>query len=82
MHDAETRALSTGKVLSDHAKPLSDPSVIENTQKVPTAHWNNAFIPIFVVVAVTIGGLVITGLRSLDMQHPTFLDFCTYQQLF
>jgi len=74
MHDAETRALSTGKVLSDHAKPLSDPSVIEDTQKVPTAHWNNAFIPIFVVVAVTIGGLVITGLRSLDMQHPTLRD--------
>ena len=74
MHDAETRALSTGKVLSDHAKPLSDPSLIEDRQKVPTAHWNNAFIPIFVVVAVTIGGLVITGLRSLDMQHPTLRD--------
>ncbi|MEC7848650.1 MAG: Na+/H+ antiporter NhaC family protein [Candidatus Neomarinimicrobiota bacterium] len=74
MHDAETRALSTGKVLSDHAKPLSDPSLIEDSQKVPTAHWNNAFIPIFVVVAVTIGGLVITGLRSLDMQHPTLRD--------
>lgn len=38
MHDAETRALSTGKVLSDHAKPLSDPSLIEDRQKVPTAH--------------------------------------------
>ena len=74
MHDAETRALSTGKVLSDHAKPLSDPSLIEDTQKVPTTHWNNAFIPIFVVVAVTIGGLVITGLRSLDMQHPALRD--------
>ena len=74
MHDAETRALSTGKVLSDYAKPLSDPSLIEDTQKVRTTHWNNAFIPIFVVVAVTIGGLVITGLRSLDMQHPTLRD--------
>jgi Na+/H+ antiporter NhaC len=74
MHDAETRALSTGKVLSDYAKPLSDPSLIEDTQKVPTTHWNNAFIPIFVVVAVTIGGLVITGLRSLDMQHPALRD--------
>ena len=74
MHDAETRALSTGKVLSDYAKPLSDPSLIEDTQKVPITHWNNAFIPIFVVVAVTIGGLVITGLRSLDMQHPALRD--------
>ena len=74
MHDAETRALSTGKVLSDYAKPLSDPSLIEDTQKVRTTHWNNAFIPIFVVVAVTIGGLVITGLRSLDMQHPALRD--------
>ena len=45
MHDAETRAILTGKVLSDHARPLSDPSLIEDAQNVPTTHWNNAFIP-------------------------------------
>ena len=74
MHQAETRALTTGKVLSDTAKPLSDPSMMEVTQSMGSSHWSNAFIPIFVVVAVTMGGLFITGMRSLDFANPSIRD--------
>jgi Na+/H+ antiporter NhaC len=74
MHQAETRALTTGKVLSDTAKPLSDPSMIEAAQSMGSSHWSNAFIPVFMVVAVTIGGLFITGMRSLDMANPNIRD--------
>ena len=74
MHQAETRAMTTGKVLSDTAKPLSDPSLMAETESTESSHWSNAFIPIFVVVAVTMGGLFITGMRSLDMPNPTLRD--------
>ena len=74
MHHAETRAMTTGKVLSDTAKPLSDPSMMEVTQSMGSSHWSNAFIPIFVVVAVTMGGLFITGMRSLDFANPSIRD--------
>ena len=39
-----------------------------------SSHWSNAFIPIFVVVAVTMGGLFITGMRSLDFANPSIRD--------
>lgn len=74
MHQAETRALTTGKVLSDTAKPLSDPTMLEMAQKMSSSHWSNAFIPIIAVVAVTMGGLFITGTRNLDLADPSIRD--------
>ena len=73
MHAAESRAISTGKVLADNAKPLSDPSLMQGKNITPS-HWSNAFIPIGVVVAVTIGGLIITGLKSVTMENPGLRD--------
>ena len=73
MHAAENRAISTGKVLADNAKPLLDPSLMQEKNITPT-HWSNAFIPIGVVVAVTIGGLIITGLKSVTMENPSLRD--------
>lgn len=73
MHAAEKRAISTGKVLADNAKPLLDPSLMQGKNITPS-HWSNAFIPIGVVVAVTIGGLIITGLKSVTMENPSLRD--------
>ncbi|MED5426394.1 MAG: Na+/H+ antiporter NhaC family protein [Candidatus Neomarinimicrobiota bacterium] len=73
MHAAENRAISTGKVLADNAKPLLDPSLMQGKNITPS-HWSNAFIPIGVVVAVTIGGLIITGLKSVTMENPSLRD--------
>ncbi|MEC8899394.1 MAG: Na+/H+ antiporter NhaC family protein [Candidatus Neomarinimicrobiota bacterium] len=73
MHVAENRAKSTGKVLADNAKPLLDPSLMQGKNITPS-HWSNAFIPIGVVVAVTIGGLIITGLKSVTMENPSLRD--------
>ena len=73
MHAAESRAISTGKVLADNAKPLLDPSLMQGKNITPS-HWSNAFIPIGVVVAVTIGGLIITGLKSVTMENPSLRD--------
>ena len=73
MHAAESRAISTGKVLADNAKPLLDPSLMQGKNITPS-HWSNAFIPIGVVVAVTIGGLIITGLKSVTMENPGLRD--------
>ena len=73
MHAAENRAISTGKVLADNAKPLLDPSLMQGKNITPS-HWSNAFIPIGVVMAVTIGGLIITGLKSVTMENPSLRD--------
>ena len=73
LHAAENRAISTGKVLADNAKPLLDPSLMQGKNITPS-HWSNAFIPIGVVVAVTIGGLIITGLKSVTMENPSLRD--------
>ena len=73
MLEAENRAVLTGKVLADNAKPLSDPSLIEENNII-SSHWSNAFIPIGVVVAVTIGGLMITGLNNVTMENPGLQD--------
>ena len=73
MHAAENRAKSTGKVLAENAKPLLDPSLMQGKNITPS-HWSNAFIPIGVVVAVTIGGLIITGLKSVTMENPSLRD--------
>ena len=73
MLEAENRAVLTGKVLADNAKPLSDPSLIEENNII-SSHWSNAFIPIGVVVAVTIGGLMVTGLNNVTMENPGLQD--------
>ncbi|MBH09347.1 MAG: sodium:proton antiporter [Candidatus Marinimicrobia bacterium] len=73
MLEAEKRAVLTGKVLGDNAKPLSDASLIQKGESTPS-HWLNAFIPISVVLAVTIGGLFITGIKNINMDYPTIRD--------
>lgn len=73
MLEAENRVVLTGKVLADNAKPLSDPSLIKENNII-SSHWSNAFIPIGVVVAVTIGGLMVTGLNNVTMENPGLQD--------
>jgi Na+/H+ antiporter NhaC len=65
MLKAEKRARA-GKLMKDHAVPLSD---FESSGLTPPkfiqARWFNGLIPIIVVIVVTFGGLYISGKASL-----------------
>ncbi|MFH1756350.1 MAG: Na+/H+ antiporter NhaC family protein [Candidatus Latescibacterota bacterium] len=62
---AETRARREGKVLSETAIPISNiDKDIKAAPGVP-ARWFNAAIPVGIVVAGTVVGLIITGRNSL-----------------
>ncbi len=65
MLKAERRARTTGKVLSDKAVPISNiDTELSAAENIPT-RWFNAVIPIGIVVAGTVIGLIITGRSSL-----------------
>jgi len=62
MLKAESRARSTGKVLSDTAVPLVDSSMhVLTPAKNVTPKWYNAVIPILTVIATIIIGLYVDG---------------------
>ncbi len=66
---AERRAANEGKVMRDDAvaaKDLTDTSEIFGN--IDKAKWYNGIIPIFVLVAGTIIGLIFTGLSSVHEQ--------------
>ncbi len=65
MLQAETRSQTTGEVLSKNAKPMMDKELVATLDASETSHWSNAAIPIVLVLAITIGGLFITGLQDL-----------------
>ena len=73
MFDAEERSLLEGKVISEDAKPLFDPSLIHEKNNA-ASHWSNAFLPIAGVVLFTIGGILITGLNNLQDNDSKLYD--------
>ena len=69
MLTAEKRAATEGKVMRDDAKVAKDlTDTSEIFGNVDKAKWYNGIIPIFVLVAGTIIGLVFTGLSSVHEQ--------------
>ncbi len=63
MYKAESRAITTGAILRPGAKPLSDDSLLKNAIPEHIPHrWYNAVIPIFIVIFMTIVGMIITGM--------------------
>ena len=66
MLKAETRAQTTGAVLSENAQPMMDKVLVAKMDASVTSHWSNAVIPIVLVLAITIGGLFVTGIQGLN----------------
>ena len=66
MLKAEKRALFEDKVLSDDAVPLADTASLENEidENIPK-NWYNGFVPILVIIVVTITGLYYSGVSAL-----------------
>ena len=63
MYAAEKRAITTGAILREGAKPLSDDSMLRNALPDGIPHrWFNAVIPILTVIIMTMVGMVITGM--------------------
>jgi Na+/H+ antiporter NhaC len=65
MRKAEIRARREGKVISEKAVPISNIDTDITVAPGVPARWFNAAIPVAVVVAGTIVGLIITGRNSL-----------------
>jgi len=67
MLKAEIRAVKEGKVIRDGATPMASMGEAEgNSGGDKVTHWSNAIIPIFAVIFITMAGLIITGLMSLE----------------
>tara|TARA_Y100000996_G_scaffold398144_1_gene365906 strand:+ start:103 stop:1779 length:1677 start_codon:yes stop_codon:yes gene_type:complete len=73
MFAAEERSLLEGKVISEDAKPLFDPNLIQEKNNA-ASHWSNAFLPIAAVVLFTIGGILITGLSNVQNSDSKLYD--------
>jgi Na+/H+ antiporter NhaC len=79
MWKAERRTITTGEVLSPTATPLSDVSAAElAVDKDTPKRWYNAFVPVIVVIAVVINGLLYTGYKNLmdgggDLSQMSFI---------
>ncbi len=66
MHKAEQRAFKTGQVSPAKTKNDDEPDMEDlSPVKGATIKWYNAAIPIFVVIATTIIGLLYTGISSI-----------------
>lgn len=78
MRKAEQRARETGRLLSDHATPLSDQSAGDLLPAESTARRAfNAWVPIVIVIFVTLLGLYMSGRQSLldeGLASPEFKD--------
>ena len=72
MKAAEVRASSSGKVLRDGARPLTDSAALDMAadEKTPL-RWFNALIPIGVVIFVTLFGLYFNGKAALGEAAET-----------
>jgi len=66
MFAAEERAITTGAILGPNAKPLSDDSLLRNALPEDIPHrWYNAVIPIFIVIFMTMIGMILTGMPDV-----------------
>lgn len=64
MLKAEKRAKNEGKVIQDNAVPLADMGEEMSAKEGVPLRWQNAFIPVFLVILTTMVGLWITGLQA------------------
>lgn len=63
MYNAEKRAITTGAILAPGAKPLSDDSMLRNALPEHIPHrWYNAVVPVFIVIFMTMIGMILTGM--------------------
>ena len=69
MWKAEHRAVHHGKALRDGAQPISDAAALDGVsdEGVPL-RWLNAFVPVGVMILVTVGGLYLSGRMALGAQ--------------
>lgn len=76
MRKAEERALDTGKVLADDAKPIADYSSneVEPTEGIEKLA-RNALLPIATVAVMAVVGLYLTGSNGIDRGGAGFLDW-------
>ncbi|MEA3286108.1 MAG: Na+/H+ antiporter NhaC family protein [Candidatus Marinimicrobia bacterium] len=75
MYAAESRTITTGAVLGPGAKPLSDDSLLRNAIPKDIPHrWYNAVIPIFIVILMTITGMIVTGMPDAFPAGSTALE--------
>ncbi|MCF7808358.1 MAG: Na+/H+ antiporter NhaC family protein [Candidatus Marinimicrobia bacterium] len=73
MHEAESRVITTGQVLRPGSTPLSDDSALRDAVPKDIPHrWYNAVIPVLTVIAVTMIGMVITG---MPVEFPADASF-------
>ena len=75
MYEAEKRAITTGEILRPGAHPLSDDSLLRNAMPEGIPHrWYNAVIPVFIVIVMTMVGMVITGMPGTFSDNQSFLQ--------
>jgi Na+/H+ antiporter NhaC len=66
MRSAEARAKRTGMLLAPGAQPITDSSVLDMVASEDTPlRWYNGFIPVLVVMCVTLTGLYFDGKNEL-----------------
>ncbi len=66
MRRAEVRSVNEGKVLADGAQPLTDTASLDMIADEGTPlRWQNALVPIAIVIVVTLAGLYVNGKEAL-----------------
>jgi Na+/H+ antiporter NhaC len=74
MLEAERRASSGGGVLRPGSTPVADPSAtVPDPPEGAARRWYNAVVPISVVIATALAGIIYTGLQGLDGSSATLL---------
>ncbi len=74
MYAAEERVILTGEILRPGAKPLSDDSLLRAALPENIPHrWYNAVIPIFIVIFMTMLGMVYTGMPEHFPSNTGFI---------
>lgn len=76
MRRAEQRAMETGKVLADDAKPIADysSSEVEPAENIDKLA-RNALLPIATVAVMAVVGLYLTGSSGIERGDASFFDW-------
>ena len=75
MYTAEHRVITTGQLTRPGATPLSDDSALKNSIPEGIPHrWYNAVIPIFIIIGMTIVGMIVTGMPDSFPENSSFLQ--------
>ncbi len=81
---AETRAAKTGEVLAPNARPLTSRSISEILPPVGIRYrWHIAVVPIVVVIASVLAGMLLFGRPSIEAAHDfRVLSFDSWKYAF